>query len=46
MPVELFGAVEFPRIGSEPYRVTLGPHSFLWFRLARDPSAGEGPAWA
>ena len=45
VPVELFGAVEFPRIGSEPYRVKLGPHSFLWFRLARDPLAGEGPAW-
>ena len=45
VPVELFGAVEFPRIGSQPYLVNLGPHSFLWFRLARDPLAGEGPAW-
>ena len=45
VPVELFGAVEFPRIGSHPYLVNLGPHSFLWFRLTRDPLAGEGPAW-
>ncbi len=45
VPVELFGAVEFPRIGSHPYLVNLGPHSFLWFRLSRDPLAGEGPAW-
>ena len=45
VPVELFGAVEFPRIGSQPYLVNLGPHSFLWFRLTRDPLAGEGPAW-
>ncbi len=44
IPVELFGSVEFPRIGREPYMVSLGPHSFLWFRLAADPateSAGQ-----
>ncbi len=41
VPVELFGAVEFPRIGAAPYMVSLGPHSFLWFRLAIDPTAGE-----
>ncbi len=41
MPVELFGSVEFPRIGDEPYMVSLGPHSFLWFRLATDPVAAD-----
>ena len=41
VPVELFGSVEFPRIGADPYLVSLGPHSFLWFRLAPDPTDGE-----
>jgi maltose alpha-D-glucosyltransferase/alpha-amylase len=33
MPVELFGRVEFPPIGGQPYFITLGPHSFYWFAL-------------
>ncbi|RMD74642.1 MAG: maltose alpha-D-glucosyltransferase, partial [Chloroflexi bacterium] len=33
MPVELFGQVEFPPIGDQPYFLTLGPHSFYWFTL-------------
>jgi maltose alpha-D-glucosyltransferase/alpha-amylase len=33
VPVELFGGVEFAPIGSAPYYITLGPHSFLWFSL-------------
>ncbi|MEX1344286.1 MAG: alpha-glucosidase C-terminal domain-containing protein, partial [Candidatus Limnocylindrales bacterium] len=41
VPVELFGAVEFPRVGAEPYLISLGPHSFLWFRLADDPAASD-----
>jgi maltose alpha-D-glucosyltransferase/alpha-amylase len=32
-PVDLFGHSEFPRIGSLPYLVTMGPHGFYWFRL-------------
>lgn len=32
-PVDLFGNVEFPRIGELPYLVTLGPHGFYWFKL-------------
>ncbi len=32
-PVELTGGVDFPRIGELPYLLTLGPHSFYWFRL-------------
>ncbi|CAN5686913.1 maltose alpha-D-glucosyltransferase [soil metagenome] len=36
VPVELFGTVEFPRISSDPYHISLGPHSFLWFRLTAD----------
>ncbi|HKZ92244.1 MAG TPA: maltose alpha-D-glucosyltransferase, partial [Candidatus Limnocylindrales bacterium] len=41
VPVELFGAIEFPRIGAVPYLISLGPHSFLWFRLAHDPASAE-----
>ncbi len=32
-PIEMFGRVEFPRIGQLPYLLTLGPHEFLWFTL-------------
>ncbi|MBW3535167.1 MAG: putative maltokinase, partial [Gemmatimonadetes bacterium] len=33
VPVELFGRTTFPAVGEEPYRLTLGPHNFFWFRL-------------
>jgi maltose alpha-D-glucosyltransferase/alpha-amylase len=33
VPVELLGRVTFPPIGTEPYRMTLGPYSFFWFEL-------------
>ena len=33
VPVELFGQTEFPPIGDLPYFITLGPHSFYWFKL-------------
>ncbi len=32
-PVELFGRIEFPVIGSQPYVLSLGPHEFVWFAL-------------
>ena len=35
IPVEVFGQTAFPRIGSDPYFFTLGPHSFYWFQLHR-----------
>jgi maltose alpha-D-glucosyltransferase/alpha-amylase len=38
-PVELFGQNPFPRIGTLPYLLTLGPHAFYWFDLA--PEGGE-----
>lgn len=34
-PVELFGSIEFPRIGELPYFVTLSPHGFYWFELRK-----------
>jgi maltose alpha-D-glucosyltransferase/alpha-amylase len=40
MLVELFGQVEFPPIGDQPYFFTLGPHSFYWFTLV--PQRVEG----
>ncbi len=40
MPVELFGQIEFPPIGDNPYFITLGPHSFYWFSLV--PQRIEG----
>jgi maltose alpha-D-glucosyltransferase/alpha-amylase len=48
-PVELFGHTPFPPIGDLPYFLTLGPHSFYWFRLASsEPMGGtqvsESPA--
>ena len=33
IPVEMIGRTEFPAIGELPYFITLGPHSFYWFRL-------------
>ena len=33
VPVEMIGRTEFPTIGELPYFVTIGPHSFYWFRL-------------
>lgn len=32
-PVELFGQNPFPTIESDPYFMTLSPHSFYWFSL-------------
>jgi maltose alpha-D-glucosyltransferase / alpha-amylase len=47
VPVELFGLTEFPRIGNDPFFVTLGPHAFYWFQIRPDGagrlSAPGGP---
>jgi maltose alpha-D-glucosyltransferase/alpha-amylase len=32
-PIELFGQNPFPTVSKQPYPLTLGPHSFLWFLL-------------
>jgi len=39
-PVEMMGYVEFPRIGKQPYPLSLGAYEFLWFELHR-PSESE-----
>jgi maltose alpha-D-glucosyltransferase/alpha-amylase len=42
VPVEVFGQVEFPRIGELPYLLTLAPHTFYWFALeARQATAPD-----
>jgi maltose alpha-D-glucosyltransferase / alpha-amylase len=40
LAVELFGGRPFPPIGDLPYLLTLGPHSFYWFRL-EPPKEGD-----
>jgi maltose alpha-D-glucosyltransferase/alpha-amylase len=35
-PVELFGETAFPRVGKAPYFLSLGPHTFYWFRLTKN----------
>ncbi|MEX1183015.1 MAG: maltose alpha-D-glucosyltransferase [Gemmatimonadota bacterium] len=41
VPVELFGLTEFPRIGADPFFVTLGPHAFYWFQMRPAERAHE-----
>jgi maltose alpha-D-glucosyltransferase/alpha-amylase len=43
VPVEMFGRSEFPRIGSEPYFLSMGPYTFHWFQL-QAPAHGAGEA--
>ncbi len=33
VPSEMFGQVEFPRIGKSPYLLTFGSYAFYWFTL-------------
>lgn len=35
VPVEMLGKHAFPRIGEQPYFISLSPHSFFWFLLNR-----------
>jgi maltose alpha-D-glucosyltransferase/alpha-amylase len=35
IPIEMFGGSVFPRIGSGPYVMMMGPYDFYWFRLRR-----------
>jgi maltose alpha-D-glucosyltransferase / alpha-amylase len=51
-PVEMLGQAEFPRIGDQPYFLTLAPYGFYWFQLhevvssitALKPSVADEPA--
>jgi maltose alpha-D-glucosyltransferase/alpha-amylase len=35
LPIEMFGKSVFPRIGTAPYVLTMGPYDFYWFKLRR-----------
>jgi maltose alpha-D-glucosyltransferase/alpha-amylase len=35
IPIEMFGGSIFPRIGTPPYVMMMGPYDFYWFRLRR-----------
>jgi maltose alpha-D-glucosyltransferase/alpha-amylase len=37
-PVEMLGRVHFPRVGAQPYFLTLGPYDFFWFSLEPSPT--------
>ncbi len=39
IPVEMLGYVEFPKITTEPYPLTLAPYGFLWLELQPSPEA-------
>jgi maltose alpha-D-glucosyltransferase/alpha-amylase len=43
-PVEMLGYVDFPPIGKQPYRLTLGPYGFFWLELHGQPEQLETPA--
>ncbi|HEY3117614.1 MAG TPA: maltose alpha-D-glucosyltransferase, partial [Chloroflexota bacterium] len=34
VPIELFSHSNFPTIGTDPYLLTMAPHTFFWFALA------------
>jgi len=36
-PVEMAGLTEFPRIGTQPYFLTLSPYAFYWFTVQHEP---------
>ena len=41
VPVEMLGYVEFPPIGRQPYRFTLGAYGFLWLELHGTPTVAS-----
>jgi maltose alpha-D-glucosyltransferase/alpha-amylase len=42
-PVEMLGYVDFPPIGKQPYRLTLGPYGFFWLELHAQPESQAIP---
>ena len=37
-PVEMLGLTDFPKIGAQPYFLTLPPYYFYWFSLQTAPA--------
>jgi maltose alpha-D-glucosyltransferase/alpha-amylase len=44
IPVELTGAVPFPKIGETEYMITLPGHGFYWFAMQPDPATDTADA--
>ena len=44
VPLEMLGRTAFPRIGDEPYLVTLAPYGFFWFLLCDQPEPKDAHA--
>jgi maltose alpha-D-glucosyltransferase/alpha-amylase len=44
IPVEMLGYVDFPPIGKQPYRLTLGPYGFFWLEMHGQPKYLDGAA--
>ena len=44
VPVEMLGYVEFPKIGRQPYPLTLAPYGFLWLELQGSPQSSHAEA--
>jgi maltose alpha-D-glucosyltransferase/alpha-amylase len=38
-PVEMLGLTELPKIGEQPYFLTLGPYAFFWFKIQQTPTS-------
>jgi maltose alpha-D-glucosyltransferase/alpha-amylase len=46
VPLEMLGRRNFPRIGDQPYVVTLAPYGFFWFYLCEQTGEIESPSIA
>jgi maltose alpha-D-glucosyltransferase/alpha-amylase len=44
IPVELTGAVPFPKVGENEYMITLPGHGFYWFAMQPDPATNTADA--
>jgi maltose alpha-D-glucosyltransferase / alpha-amylase len=44
IPVEMLGNHAFPRIGEQPYFLTLSPHFFFWFHLQKGDRSSQPAA--
>src|SRR5579872_5692428 len=44
VPIEMLGYVDFPPIGKQPYRLTLGPYGFFWLELHGETKQMEAAA--
>jgi maltose alpha-D-glucosyltransferase/alpha-amylase len=43
VPLEMLGRTAFPRVGQEPYLITLAPYGFFWFLLSEQAEPKPEP---